>query len=467
MSRFHDSNPTPSIPRLGYGYAIRKAPLYFQNPIAFFEDVVRRYGDMAIYRQFNKSVLLLNRPDGVRRILDDQVRYVRGQAIEDLSWLLGNGLFRSTGDLWRQQRTLMQPAFRRPSLESVADVMVRTVEETVTRWSLAAQHGNPVDVVAEMRRLSFYSLCRTLLSDDHPVDFERVDAALAAIMDDTVANHYSTRLLYRTVLLFLGRTQPLPSVVRDALACLETEAARLTSACRREGRAGPLLEALLDAQNKDAIDEVQIRDEIMNLFFAGYDTTAAALAWTWHLLGRHTSEEQKLYREIDTVLDGRPPTSADMPKLPYARMVFFETLRLYPPAWLFVREALADDEIGGFPIRKGTVVVMSPFALHRHPGFWDDPEAFRPERFHPEQPAEAVRSCYIPFGDGPHVCIGKHFALMLGQLALTRLAGIFRLHPWSETPVKPVIRITIQPSALLMRPELRTARQKTEPVAAQ
>ena len=445
-------------PQIGYVDLLRYGKTYFRSPVFFLEEIARQKGDIVFFQAFNKSIVFLNHPDYVRQVLQTRVsNYVRGQAIDDLAHLLGNGLFRSSGDLWRSQSALMQPAFKRNPVEAAAGPISSATEDIVRRWSLAAERGEAVNVIPDMRRLSFDSLYRTMLSEDHPVDFEGMDQALTVIMDDTAANNYALRALWRTALVFAGRSLQLPVEVREALAYLDAHAYALIQDCRQKKRAGLLMTLLLESADQGTIDDRQIRDELMNVFFAGYETTAVALVWALHLLATHDTAANRLQGELEAVLVGQAPSVGDVPALAYTRMILSETLRLYPPAWGFVRLAVEEDEIAGYTIPRGTIVVMCPYLLHRNPDFWEDPEVFRPERFESGHATEAIRSCYIPFGDGPHVCIGKHFALMVGRLALARLAQVFRLVPVSDEPVAFVTRITIQPRhPLIMTPVRRS-----------
>jgi cytochrome P450 len=194
---------------------------------------------------------------------------------------------------------------------------------------------------------------------------------------------------------------------------------------------GDLLSLLMqvrdDERAGEGMSDKQLRDEVITLFVAGHETTAIALAWTWYLLSQHPSVEQRLYAELAEVLDGRPPATADLPNLPYTLMVIEEAMRLYPPAWVTNREAVADDEICGYHIPAKALVVISPYVMHHHPAYWEDPERFDPERFSPERSKDRPHYAYFPFGGGPRQCIGKFFALMEAQLILATIAQRYQL----------------------------------------
>src|SRR6266699_5729559 len=193
---------------------------------------------------------------------------------------------------------------------------------------------------------------------------------------------------------------------------------------------GDLLSMLLFARDEETgqgMNDQQVRDEVMTLLIAGHETVSTALTWTWYLITKHSEVERHLHAELNRVLGGQIPTVDHLAKLPYTRMVLEETLRLYPPAWVFGRKAVADDEIGGYFIPANSMIVLSPYITHRHPAFWDNPEVFEPERFTPERSASRPHYTYFPFGGGPRVCIGNNFALMEMQLILATVAQRYKL----------------------------------------
>jgi cytochrome P450 len=189
----------------------------------------------------------------------------------------------------------------------------------------------------------------------------------------------------------------------------------------------------------------QVRDEAITLLIAGHETSANALSWIWWLLSQHPKAEEALWDELDSVLGGRLPTLADLPALPYTQMVIEEAMRLYPPAWITSRNVVADDEIAGYPIPKKSVVLMLPYTTHRHPAFWEEPEAFRPERFSPANKAKQHKFAYFPFGGGPRLCIGKHFAMMELPLVVATLAQRFRFRMVPGHPIETEPLITLRP----------------------
>ncbi len=193
------------------------------------------------------------------------------------------------------------------------------------------------------------------------------------------------------------------------------------------------------------MDDRQLRDQVMTLLLAGYETTASALTWNWFLLSQNPREAQRLHNEVVNVLGERGPDSGDLPLLDYARRVFDETLRLYPPAWILGRKTLSDDEIGGYAIQAGSVIAISPYTVHRHPRFWDEPDTFDPERFTPQRSAGRHKFAYIPFGAGPRQCIGNHFALLEAQLIIAMVARRFRLYLEPDQVIQPEAIFVLRP----------------------
>jgi cytochrome P450 len=236
---------------------------------------------------------------------------------------------------------------------------------------------------------------------------------------------------------------------RRALCELDTFVYRLIDErCQSQHRRDDLLSRLVaarDGETGERMPATQLRDEVMTLFVAGHTTVAATLSWTLYLLAQHPEVERTLQAELATVLEGRSPTARDLPRLAYTRMVIEEGLRLYPPTWLTARMPLEDDEIGGYRIPAQSVVLLSPYVLHRHPAFWEHPERFEPERFSPEQSARRPRFAYFPFGGGPRLCIGQSLAMMKMLLILAMVTQVYQLRLVPGHIVEPQARITLRP----------------------
>jgi cytochrome P450 len=229
-----------------------------------------------------------------------------------------------------------------------------------------------------------------------------------------------------------------------------------------------MLMSARDEETGEGMTDKELRVEVTTFLLAGQETTSLALTWTWYLLSQHPDARLRLDAELDTVLQGRAPEFADLAALPYTRMVIDEALRLYPPAWAFSRQAMADDELGGFHLPRGWLAFVIPYVLHRLPAYWEDPDRFDPDRFSAERSADRPKFVYLPFGAGPRQCIGNHFALIESQLIVATLAQRFRLRlaPGQRVEAHPLI--TLRPRfGMAMTIERRTGSPQESGVRSQ
>ena len=409
-------------------------------PLSFFLTLTRTYGDIVCYRAAPEPAYLVNHPDYVRRVLVDNNRnYSKETYINQMfKTAVGNGLLTSEGEVWRKQRRLMQPAFHHQRLEKLDGLITGAAGAMLERWGAAAEAGQAIDIAREMASLTLTITTKALFGIDLGEDVNSVGAAVNMGAD----------LLER----------PKNPRFRKALQSVKDVVERIISERRLAHEdTGDLLSMLLQVRDEETglgMDNQQLRDQVITLLLAGYETTASALTWTWYLLSQHPESAERMQAESRRVLAGRSPANADLPNLPYARMVFEESMRLFPPAWILGRKALSDDQIGGYQVPAGTIVAISPYTLHRHPGFWERPDDFEPERFSPERSAGRNRYVYIPFGAGPRKCIGNTFGMLEAQLILPTVAGRFnlRLAPGIEINPQPVF--ILRPNRdMLMIPE--------------
>jgi cytochrome P450 len=346
----------------------------------------------------------------------------------------------SDGDTWLRQRRLSQPAFHRERIAALSGQMAATTGELLERWQVYASSGQPVDVAAEMMRVALAIVGRALFSIDLSSEAGNLVEAVMVVLDHIVWRARTFGMMPG----FLPTARNLR--FRAALRTLDQAVYALIEE-RRCGAAAQadLLSMLVAAQDPETgtgMSERQLRDEVITLLVAGHETVASALAWTWYLLSQNPQAEAKLQAEVDA-LGGRAPT--DPAQLAYARMAFEEALRLYPPAWIITRRALADDELGGYAIPAGALVVLSPYTAHRDPAFWQEPECYDPERFSPERSAGRPCFAYFPFGGGLRLCIGNTFALLEAQVVLSQVASRYRLElmPGQSIEVEP--GVTLRP----------------------
>ena len=314
----------------------------------------------------------------------------------------------------------------------------------LARWEPISLQGRSLDVATEMMRLTLSVVTRTLFSAGLSSDETQVvSQALPFLLRETDRRIAS--------LTSLRESLPLPVNRKYAheLERLDRIVYRLIEQRRRSPQEeSDLLGMLMSAVDEGSVsgmDDQQLRDEVMTLFLAGHETTANNLAWTFYLLSSNPAVRQALEAELEKVLAARPPALEDVSRLVYTRQVLDESLRLYPPAWAFGRQPIQDDQIGGYHIPAGTQVIISPYVVHRHPEFWENPEGFDPERFNPEVAQGRPHYSFIPFGGGPRLCIGRDFALMESTMALARISQRYRLDLVPGFEVQPETAITLRP----------------------
>ncbi len=446
---------TPPGPR--GGMLLGSVRDFRRDSLGFLEDVARRYGDVARYRMAHMTWYQVNHPDGVRRILQQHNHnYGKGTLTKGvLGPIAGEGLFTSEGENWLRQRRLMQPVFHRRRVAAFGELMTGATLAMLDRWEPSVEAGTSIDLSTEMARLTLDIATETLFSSHVGEEPDVIAKAVTTLIED---------VSFRFEVPYYPPTRvptPYNRRVRGALRTLDRAVYRIIEERRRGGGGDDLLALLMDARDEEtgeAMSDEQLRDEVITLFIAGHETTANALAWTFYLLARNPEAGRRLQAELAGALgtngSSRPPAVADLPQLPYTKMVVDETMRLYPPAWITNRQALADDEVLGYHIPAGAFVMISPYVIHRHPAYWQRPEKFDPERFSPEHPEDRPRYAYFPFGGGPRQCIGKDMALVEARLILATVAGRYRLRLVHDRAVEPEALATLRPrGGLPMIPE--------------
>jgi cytochrome P450 len=403
-------------------------------------------------------------PNGVQHVLtasedrySKQTRVFRALAEE-----IGLGLLTSEGDLWRRQRRLIQPLFTPKKVASYATIIAEETGALVDRWPTAP--GGVVDAHAEMTHLALRVVGRAIFGDD-------LDEAEPVLR---WAFPVVTRETFRRAMSPLPVPKSLPTRANRewarARAAVYTVVDELIARRRRAGTEGDdLLSRLMRARDPDtgeAMSERQVRDEALIFLAAGHETTAALLTFALHLLGRHPEEQQPIRAEADRVLNSAAPTADPVAMLARTAMVLKETARLYPPAYGIPRRAVVDDEIGGYRVPAGQIVTLSPWATHRHPQFWPNPETFDPERFTPEREAKRHRYAYFPFGRGPRACIGSHFAMLEATIALAMIVRRYELQAERPTLELDTSAVTLRPARAVPIVALAAASAETRTARA-
>jgi len=407
-----------------------------RNPLNYFLSITRQHGDIICYRPAPDTAYLINHPDYIHHVLVDNARNYSKDTYSNQAFkkAIGPGLINFEGDAWLGRRRLMQPAFHHTRLEPLDGMIIEAVQEMLDRWQVSHTAGQTIDVAREMAALTMTITSRALFG---------VDLGEAVHTMGEVINGVADLL-----------EKPNHPRMQQAVAELSALVDGILGERRRNFHdRGDLLSSLMTAgaeENGDRLDDRQLRHEMMGLLIAGHETTANALTWTFYLLSQNQWAAERLGREVRQALDGKTPTSTDIPGLPFLRLVLDESLRLFPPAWIIGRRAIADDEIGGFHVPAGTVIAICIYTLHRHPAFWESPDQFDPERFTVERSAGRHKYAYIPFSIGPRQCIGNSFALLEASLILASIAQRFELHLSPGIEVQPQPLFVLRPNRDLL-----------------
>ena len=411
-----------------------------RDQLGFYEACARDYGDFVETKMGPFRVFLVYHPDAIEELFVTRNRdFIKSRGVRLLRPVLGDGLLLSEGDTWLRQRRLVQPAFHRKRVAEYGETMVEFAERHTAVW----KDGETIDVNAEMMELTRVIVAKTLFGAEVEDDARQFSRAMDVLMHELGA-----RLKGFTVLPYWV---PTPGNVRSRreLRRLDALVHRIIAARRASPPdRGDLLSMLLQAQDADdgtRMTARQVRDEVTTIFMAGHETTAVALSWTWYLLARHPEVEERLAEELSEVLDGRPPSVADLPRLKYAEMVVTEAMRLYPPAYGLGRQAVRATEIAGHAVAPRDIFVAPTWAVHRDPRWFDEPAAFRPERWAGDLAQRLPRFAYFPFGGGPRQCIGNGFAQMEAVLLLATIARRFRLSLVPGQRVTPTPYVTLRP----------------------
>jgi cytochrome P450 len=412
-----------------------------RDQLNFIERCRHEYGDVVWMRFLYVPAIFLYHPDDVEYVLvSNSKNFIKAMSLRSnfFQRLVGNGLLTSQGEEWKRQRRLSQPAFHRERVASYGQVMVDYATRLTAKW----KEGENRDIHRDMMRLTLEIVVQCLFSADVSSDVDHVGATLKELVKPfasqaTLGWILNNRLPTPAHLRFHGLARKIDNVVY-----------RIISERRGSGEdKGDLLSMLLAARDEDGsqMNDRQLRDEVMTLFLAGHETTALTLAWTWYLLGTNPAAEQKFHAELDEVLRGRAPTAADLPRLKFTEQIAKECMRLYPPAYGLGREAINDCEIGGYRVPAGAQVFMFQWATQRDPRFYEEPDAFRPERWTEDFIERLPKYAYFPFGGGPRVCIGASFAMMEIILGLAAIGQRFRLVIDREHPVSIFPAMSLRP----------------------
>lgn len=447
----------PGLPYVGNLVAM------WGDPLAMLLTAHARYGDTHQYWFGPHRYIVIHQPEDIRRVLvTHHEQYPKSVNYQVLKMLLGDGLLTSDGELWKRQRRLATPAFHHQKLVKLLDSMRTSTDDMLARWE-KHELGRTVDLHAEMMRLTFRIVGQTLFSTDLESE--------AAAMRDALSTALQFANDYMEAIVRVPQWLPTPRNRRNAEAGRTLD--DLIHKIIDERRSAPdehhdLMSMLMSSTDETGrMSDKQLRDEVMTLVLAGHETTANALTFTFYLLSKNPEVARRVRAEVLSKVGDRDIGFEDLGKLEYTGRVIDEAMRLYPPAWLFERQATVDDELGGYFVPKGTIIAVCPWTLHRHPEFWENPEGFDPDRFAPEAVEARPRYAYLPFGGGPRTCIGMGFAKMEAKIILAMVARRVRLEllPGQKLELAPLV--TLRPKdGLPMKIVAHEARADVQPSVA-
>ena len=435
-----------------------------EDPPGFFVELAEKYGKMARFNLFIQPIVLVSDPALIREVLVERVdEFPKSpRDVKLLSPFLGFGLLTNQGSDHRQKRKLVQPAFHHKRIQSYGEIMVNYTQDMLATW----HDGDVVNISEEMMRLTLFIVAKSIFNEEPAVMAQLADTIghavreLQEIIDEDFESPWRPPLSWPTP--GSRRRRALQTSLHTTFDGMIAK--RMAGATNGvvEDR-GDLLSMLLLSKDEagEGLTLEEVRDEVITILLAGHETTSNSLTWTFYLLAKHPEVAAKLFAEVDAVLGGRAPGLADLPKLPYAAQVVKEAMRLYPPAWVLNgRRVVADTTLGGYTLKGGTDLFISPYVMHRLPAYFDAPDEFRPQRFMHEFEESLPRFAYMPFGGGPRVCIGNSFAMMEAQMILATVSNHFALDvlPGTVAALNPQITLSIK-GGLQMRLAARSANQ--------
>lgn len=390
--------------------------------IPFMDKTWRAAGDCYEFRVARERIKVVVHPDDVEALLlERRHKYIKGASYDQFRRFVGLGLVTSEGDLWRRQRRIIQPSFRRETVRQLGNGMATQADRMLDRWAkthLLAGAPGVFDVHAELMRLTLEVIAKALFQ----LELDE-DGITSGVFSDSISA-IAARI---TAVIEAPSWMPTASnrKLARAVANLDQIVAQIIDARRRSSEdRDDLLGALLRARDDEdhPIDDKQLRDEVVTMFLAGHETSAVALGWTLWLLTQNPEIRARMVVEIDAAVGSTLPTVEDIGKLGYVKQVFLESMRMIAPVWSGARNCIEHDTLGkGYPVEPGDRVMNVIWLTHKHPEFWPDPERFDPDRFEPERFAKQHKFAYLPFADGPRKCAGEHFATMEAVLVLTRI----------------------------------------------
>jgi cytochrome P450 len=443
--RRHAAAPRRAPPVVGARAVLGSLSSVLRSPLDFLVEQRARHGDVYALDLGGTRMILLNHPRHAQHVYrDHHASYGKTGPFWDLvRTLFGGGLPVSEGESWRRQRRMIQPQFHRERVPVLIDPLARAVRDRMARWDALADAGEPVNLASELRCVAMQAIVRVIFGAElDPRDADEIGSEVGYAFDFMLRGMLFTSL--PPWLPVPGRRR-----YRTAIRTIDRHIVRLVAQRRRRaGDATDLLGALMasvDAETGTRMSDAQLRDEVVAMFLAGYETVASMLTFAIDLLARHPVHARAARDQILEVVGEREPELADLPRLGATLAILQEALRLVPPVFFLPRQARVDDEIDGFAIPAGTIVAPVVYVIHRHPDVWEHPERFDPGRFTAPRASGRHRLAWMPFGAGQRQCPGKDVALLEGQILLARILQRYELTPVSATPPRVHLGATARP----------------------
>lgn len=447
MTEHNTTSPRAHAPGPSGLIGVRNVVRFVPDQLAFLRRLANRYGDVVRMKLLGRLWFVVSHPDDIEAVLVKHARVMaRDEYAVVLERALGLGLLTSDGELWKRQRKLMSQAFVPKRIHGYADAMVRVTDACLAPW----RHAQQLNLHQEMSRITMEVVAEVLFG----ASVAAADVAKVRDAMEVINEFFANSPEVITKLPAWVPTRRNRRMTR-AVAQIDELIFDIIASRRAGEKRDDLLGTLLAAQDDDGagMSDKQLRDEAVTLFLAGHETTALTLAHTLFLLSTHPDVERHVFAELTEVLAGRLPTGADVRALPYTERVLKESMRLFPPAWTTGREAEEDVEIGGYEIPKGSQILISQWVVHRDPRWFPNPEGFDPDRWTPERSKDLPKFAYFPFGGGPRICIGNHFAMMEATLILAIIVQRFRLEllPGEHLELSPSVTLRQKGPGLRVR----------------
>jgi len=386
------------------------------------EALIAEYGDICrISSPTRKNdSYLINHPDYIKHVLlRNHQNYNKGVGFDRVKMLLGNGIIVSDGPFWRRQRRMMQPSFNHKVTGQLSKQIQRCNLDLLTQWQKQAEAEEVINISEVASELALQIVLRALFSDDLDTMIEKHDGNPFSILTEDPARDMKLVLKFRE----LGK------ILLELIQYRRDE----------KPERYDFLAMFMDSRDKETGEEMtdrELLDELMTMIVAGHETSAITLNWVWYFMAKYPEVEAKVHAEVDRADYEKLPDFDDLKQLTYVKQVVEESLRYYPPVWLYTRKSIEDDMLGDYFIPAGSDIFITPYFLHRHPEFWPDGECYDPQRFTEEAVKQQHKQAYIPFSAGPRRCIGDFFATVEMQMHVGLMARHFRLEDVTEQPLE-------------------------------